>query len=361
MNVLSRPLALFYLALACLFLLASFQWQYIQSSVKCAEFKNTGCLQQTSRTLSRHVGRASFVPPDDLYFVVSTPSYSDFCGGCVVLHRLCDRLNTIYDDVRATPICYLVSLNPLNASAVNPGYKTPMLPQWMNASSGIVIYPEIVAGNPLKADRVVNWILYFPGVNGGPRASEYDKKNLIACFSPGYCADFNGSTYHLVALRVFDYQFMHFLNVVRPTNRSGYVTFRHKEKFETLKLGIIDTSGQFPVPENPLKDGGKRSRIEQYAQAERFYSMDPATFRSVEAAMAGTLSVVVPVPGVSKVEWLESAGDEFQYGVAYGDEDISHAQSTLPLVIPYMRSKASYERSNLDTFVQEAVSFFARK
>ena len=357
--------------LTCLIMFASTQRQkglggharvIFSSKIETSSELCERILQHPS-THNHHVEPAelTFVPPDDLYFVVSAPSYSEFCGGCMVLHRLCDRLNTIYDYVRATPICYLVPLNTAQPPAVNPGYKTPLLPAWMNASSGIAIYPEIVTGNPLKADRVVNWILYFPGVNGGPRASGYNPANLIACFSPGFCADFNSTAYHMVPLRVVDYQFTHFLNVAAPANRSGMLTFRHKTFFQTPMLGKIPTVGKFPVPENPLKDGGKRSRIEQYAQVERFYSMDPATFRTVEAAMAGTLSVVVPVPGVGKAEWLKSTGGESQFGVAYGDEDVPHAQSTLPCVMPYMREKASRERGTLDSFVREAASFFAKR
>jgi hypothetical protein len=305
-----------------------------------------------------------FDPPDDLFFVVAVPDYSEHCGGCMVLHRLCDRLNVMYDAVRATPLCYVESVLDLGHTrplGLNPGYKTPLLPAWMNASAGIALYPETVTGNPLNAGRIVSWILYFPGVNGGPPAAEYDPRRLIACFSPGFCADFNASNHATVPLRVLDYEFEHYLNVQPPpAGRAGVLTFRRKPHFSSPTLGRISVADTvFPVPETPLQDEDKRSRIEQYARAERFYTADPATFRSVEAAMAGTLSVVMPVPGVTKAEWLASVGDEFKVGVAYGEDDIPHAQATLPCVMPLIRHKAIQERDIVDRFVRRAVSFFA--
>jgi hypothetical protein len=300
--------------------------------------------------------------PDETFFVVAAPNFSERCGGCQVLHRLCDRLNVLFADVRETPVCYLVWKHDTSRHPTffNHGYKTPVLPPWINASDGIAIYPPVVAGgpNPLGASRVVHWILYFPGVIKGPSALAYDPRNFIACYSPGFCRDF-GKKYHKVALRVVDYEFAHFVNApALPASRNGTITFRRKTFFKSALRGRIMVNGTFPVPESPLQDEGKRSRIEQYAKAERFYSMDPVTFRSVEAAMAGALSIVVPVPGVSKAEWLAAVGEEFRYGVAYGEDDIPHARATLPCVMPFMRYLAGKQRGELVTFVRETLEHF---
>ena len=42
---------------------------------------------------------------------------------------------------------------------------------------GIVIYPEVVSGNPLNFKRVVRYVLYYPGKLGGDK--EYDKGEMI--------------------------------------------------------------------------------------------------------------------------------------------------------------------------------------
>lgn len=98
-----------------------------------------------------------------------------------------------------------------------------------------------------------------------------------------------------------------------------------------------------------------------FARAEAFHSLDAATFRSVEAAMAGATSVVVPEEGVSKQEWLETVGDEMAFGVAYGMDDIEHARATKHLVMPYLRSLAYAEDHQVRTFVRKAYSFFEQQ
>jgi hypothetical protein len=287
----------------------------------------------------------------------------------VVLHRLCDRLNVAFDNVREAPVCYLMdwvrarSRNTgLPEFRLNPAYKTPVLPPWMDARHGIVLYPESMYGNPLGAPRVVHWILYFPGVNGGSAAEHYDPAGLIACYSPGFCSGFDPSMFHLTPLRVVDYDFAYFLNLTTAEEgRSGAMTFGRKKMFFSAREGRIPINGTLSIPENPLPDGSKRARLEQFARLDRFYTTDPATFLSVEAAMAGTTSIVMPVPGVSKSDWLASVGDEFRFGVAYGEDDIPHARQTLPCVMPLLRRKSAQERAQIRRFIHDTVAFFSRR
>lgn len=77
--------------------------------------------------------------------------------------------------------------------------------------------------------------------------------------------------------------------------------------------------------------------------------------------MAGATSIVMPVPGVSKSEWLASVGDEFRFGVAYGEDDIPHAQQTLPCVLPLLRRKAAQERDQIRRFVRDTASYFDQR
>ena len=43
-------------------------------------------------------------PPENFFFVVAAVDFSESCGGCTVLHRLCDRLNVLFDDTRKVPL-----------------------------------------------------------------------------------------------------------------------------------------------------------------------------------------------------------------------------------------------------------------
>lgn len=316
-----------------------------------------------ARSCGRRSSRPSTLlrpPPDDLFFVVAAHDYSEVSGGVLVLHRLCDRLNTVFTDVRDVPLCYLTRLDmTTNAIVLNPEYKTPVLPSWMDAKDGIVVYPEIVFGNPFNASRVINWMLYFPGLNSGPSADDYDDRNLIACYGQGVCSSFNRSRFHTVPLRVSDYQFTQFLNLPVAESREGNINFRAKDTFFSSRSGAIRRNDTFPRNGTVMeRSTGKRERLEMFARAETFYSLDAATFRNVEAAMAGATSIVFPVEGVSKDEWLRTVGEEWAYGIAYGEDDIPHAKRTQHLVMSQLSCVALKQDEGIREFVAKSCSHF---
>jgi len=314
------------------------------------------CGHRSSRT-SHHLRP----PPANLFFVVAAYDFSEVSGGVTVLHRLCDRLNTIFADVRDVPLCYLSRLDMTATEIVtNPEYKTPVLPSWMDAKDGIVVYPEVVFGNPFNSSRVINWMLYFPGLNGGPSADDFDDRNLIACYGSGVCSPFNSSRFHTVPLRVTDYQLTHFLNLPVTERREGNINFRGKDTFYSSRSGNIRRNHTFPRNGTVLDRSftGKRERLEMFARAESFYSLDAATFRNVEAAMAGATSVVLPVEGVSKEEWLHAVGEEWAHGIAYGEDDIPHAKRTQHLVMPQLLCQAFKQDEEIREFVAKSCSHF---
>src|SRR5206468_9783222 len=85
--------------------------------------------------------------------------YTHRSGGIRALHRLCHLLNEAGYSARLLP-------NRLDLPfATNPAWNTPL--HSGSIGDGIVIYPEVVSGNPLLARRVVRWALNFPGKLGG--------------------------------------------------------------------------------------------------------------------------------------------------------------------------------------------------
>lgn len=89
--------------------------------------------------------------------IISTTGYTHLSSGVRCLHLLCDRLNRLGVSAAVT------------TDVVDPGLNTPRTymgtiseyPAMLDRS--IVIYPEIVAGNPLRAKNVVRYLLNKPG------------------------------------------------------------------------------------------------------------------------------------------------------------------------------------------------------
>ena len=127
-------------------------------------------------------------------YLIQTKSYDENSGGIIVLHKLCSILNELGHESYLIPPhnrYYEISKNSPHTSVkavlgflrrvfiglrqehnayktfkTNPAFNTPIL----NAKGTvfdddwIIIYPEIVVGNPLQAKNVVRWLLYKPGV-----------------------------------------------------------------------------------------------------------------------------------------------------------------------------------------------------
>lgn len=95
-------------------------------------------------------------------YYIYAPDFRDSSAGVACLHYLCHTLNIHGRDA------YVMSCNQ-----VNPNLKTPRVSQELVDSHRqlgkvpIVIYPEVVSGNPAGADVVVRYLLNFEGALTG--------------------------------------------------------------------------------------------------------------------------------------------------------------------------------------------------
>jgi hypothetical protein len=103
----------------------------------------------------------------------------------------------------------------------------------------------------------------------------------------------------------------------------------------------------------PYHSGGDLIALSNlYNQTEKFYCYDNYTFLSVQAAMCGCISIVVPDGLKSKDDWLTGSRLN-QYGIAYGEDDIPRATETLPLLYKEI------EKINLEIY--EQINIFINK
>ena len=101
-------------------------------------------------------------------YVVWSLNYKPDSSGEKVLHRLCHELNLAGQQA-------FVSFR-----RTNPEWQTPFRRR-LHVRDWIAVYPEVATGNPLRAPRVVRYVLNKPGLLGGEPV--YDPRETVFVFS----------------------------------------------------------------------------------------------------------------------------------------------------------------------------------
>jgi len=309
--------------------------------------------------------------------LIVTPNYSERNGGAIVLHKLCDLINSLgreaylmayVDNFELNRYNYQTVLykffrkhlrDPWRRLKVNSQFHTPVVkkrPADIDLDNWIVIYPEITFGNPLGAKNVVRWLLNNPGSNSSRKdgVGDYYYGTGELYFRMGvWFHDFQhaGSTTSKSFLCVVHYPFELFnLNDVAD-ERIGTAYCLRKGKSKQVVHDQRDSI---------LIDGKRHRDIAQiFKRVKTFISYDSCTSFSWFAALCGCDSVVIPDPGVSEASWMPDPQNRL--GVAYGFENLEHARETRPLLLERMRRTEVDSLRSVAEFLAEADRFFDDK
>jgi GT2 family glycosyltransferase/Flp pilus assembly protein TadD len=265
-------------------------------------------------------------------YVIAAPSFVPNSGGIIVLHRLCHLLNEVGQEAYIWP---LLTSNKKNFN-LNPDYKTTIADPNLLKEDPIIVYPEIVTGNPLKGRTVVRWLLNLPGVIGGDGI--YDKEDLIFYFSK-YFAQESDSENILTILGLPDNFFDIFQDYGHKRFGSCYAIHKGDRKKIQHNLEVSQEIVDF-TPSKELAAIFNVKRI--------FYSYDAATFVSSMAALCGCISIVIPDKEVDEVKWRE----QWPYGIGFGINDADHAVSTMHLVKPRIEGVMADSCKQLERFIE---------
>lgn len=197
------------------------------------------------------------------------------------------------------------------------------------------IYPEVISGNPLNAKNVVRWVMYYSGVQGGDK--EYDDSEVVMTYQDIFV---RGTKYEgAPVLRLVDSQANVFSDLGMERKIDGILIKKGHATFEQRKQKYVmpyaDTLLNVVVVDDELQRIADMRQLNLlYNRIRYFISFDCETYHSVMAAMAGCTSIIVPQDGVTKDQIIE----DFKYGIAYGFDDIPHAEQTRNFLHDYARS-----------------------
>lgn len=304
-------------------------------------------------------------------FIIFTPGYDPDVGGIIVLHKLCHVLNSLGYESYLYPFYQTELINkeyfinpllrvlkslvkPLLISfKTNEAFDTPVFNKRKRNISDdfVVIYPEIVYGNPLKANNVVRWLLHKPGFHTGnicygPSELYFDFNS----FAGGFCFPNSKVSENRLYITHMPTEIYNLDNAVPFCEREGVAYCIRKGKGKSF---------QHDDENSILIDNKSHHEIATiFKCVKTFISYDTHTAYSVFAALCGADVVVVPDNGVSKEEWYPEASQ--RYGLAYGfsDEELTWARETRGKLLSEVLIKEQEITKTVNCFIEEVQSYF---
>ncbi len=274
-----------------------------------------------------------------LIFFIYTPGRRQFTGGHVVLHKLIQIIDELGYEVwsNQTPLfdCNCKIIDNLESIKENDEYKI------------VAVYPEQIKGNPINVENVSRWILYHtdPEIEETWSNTDYFFK---------YCEGFKTKRETNNSLTIIDSKLEIFKNYGLGNKRKGYCHINKKKYPKNEKiLESLESKNLSDFTEK----GGFEYLSEEFNKHEFFITYDDATYYSVLSAMCGCRSVIINTdPNISPDEYrLKYPINKF--GVAYGWQDLKHADLTRDLTTPNIQSM---EKESVES-VKKFINFWKQK
>jgi len=267
-------------------------------------------------------------------FVIFAPYWDQTCGGVNVLITLAKKLYEKGHDAKLW--------SNIDYSGVNTIFSR-YTDQIGFDEDTIVIYPEMIVINYLQAKRVVRWVLY-----GSHLYDTYEPNESIYYFDP-FCQNH----FPKKLLQCFYVPPNVGLPTEPRTQESCFIVKKgEKSSFIRNQLALNPPSG---VDVFSLKQHSEI--IELFKKTKYFHCYDPASFVIVMALLCGCIVIKHPyIEGQTREQWEHSTG--FGYigkvkGLAYGDEDLSYAESTIHEAPEYFKKFFEFADKTLDSFIED--------
>lgn len=200
----------------------------------------------------------------------------------------------------------------------------------------VVIYPEVVSGNPLGATRVVRIVANKPGYLGGNKV--FPSNERVFLYSHYYTAHVSNNIFGYLYKPMIDLEMWSEQNHTIRDLKLYYVgkgTFR--EGF--TGADYIEVTRATPA---------RRELPALFNRASHIVIFDNSTALAQEAALCGCTPIIIPDGSQTQDDLRKfELGDD---GVAWGFSDIERAKNTAP----FLREKII----TLDSKYQEALESF---
>ena len=313
-----------------------------------------------------------------LTYLIQSPAYDKNVGGFCALHYLADRL--IYFGGKEV---YLTTdqLNPrwqaktinmespffLGTSGLDHFYQIlgllkrhvifntfkrkltrlqnrlfpKLLWKHFDKNKTVVICGEALKGVPFEAKHVIRWIMNTPGVCGGDGL--YSESDHIFQYHPWYPVNEKYKVQGLLTVIDLDYQLKTYQNKNLPNRKGGAYLIRkgHSKKHDKHPYDFLHAD---PL----LAKMTDEEAADFFNSIETFISYDDMTWISVQAALCGCKSIIIPGEDDRSLENLKKVNRI--KGVAYGFDDEEWVEATSHLLRPHFEAVNSENLGTIKAF-----------
>ena len=249
--------------------------------------------------------------------IIYTHPFDIKCGGIVVLHYLSKLINEYNPDKYYAKLFLMSNLR----------YKNIFCNDFASIheinDNTVVIYPEIISGNPLNGKNVVRWILLELGIEMPiDHYKNWGSTDLIYHWEP------KDSTLNLLR--------KHYLNPIFYIYNNDDA--RNKTCYLIKKGKLIHSTINYFHPKNSIniEDLTLEEIANVFNKCKYFYIYDLKTMYTIYALLCGCIPIIYPLKDVSKEEHFKTTifyndGIIYNKGIAYGNsqEEIDFATNTL--------------------------------
>ncbi|MCX5541452.1 hypothetical protein M3A49_18435 [Paraburkholderia sp. CNPSo 3076] len=271
-------------------------------------------------------------------YYIHAPGYRETSSGIVVLHTLCHELNIRGHEA------YIVG-----TPVVNPAFQTPVLTaEILNSHRQrglvpVVVYPEIVSGNPLGAQVCVRYILNNIGRLTGKQLNE-GKDDLIFYYSENFIGDKGKDEIDYLFLPVVD------PNLFKPDPakvRDKTFVFQYRYPLEKIDFSRFPAGTELLSMSTPVSLAELAAKLQT---GKALYTYEPSAV-CTEAMMCGCPVIYMSEGG------LPETPDRFLFGtngsaMASERNGLLRAEATVSLIHPIVAAQMEVFAAQLPYFVE---------
>ena len=224
------------------------------------------------------------------------------------------------------------------------GVKIKYLP-FYDKKNTVVVYPEIVYGNFLKAKNVVRWLLFYNRYTNDTEA--FDNRDLFFAYREIFNDKRLNPLNRIFCLHYYD------LDLYKQTNfsdRNGvcYVIRKGRDRDDLPNFfdgPIIDDFSEFKI-------------VETFNKCKYCILYDTQTAYGSIAALCGCIPIVMPEEGKRREDYCSNG--EKRYGIAFGNsrEEIDWAVNTRGKLIESFKKNINDDYNQVNNFISLCFKYF---